>query len=252
LGQNFGKAFNVRFQSKEGALEHVWQTSWGVSTRLIGGLIMTHSDDAGLVLPPKLAPVHVVVIPIFKNPEEKSRVLEAGDRVKRDAEARGMTVVLDDRDELRPGAKHFEWEQKGVPVRVEIGPRDLDAGTCVLKRRDVGGKDKTIVPLEGVGAVLEGLMTEIQSVLLARAKAFRAAHTVKADTYEQFKAVLETGGIGNFVLAHWDGTPETEKKIKDDTRATIRCIPLESDGETGVCMVTGQPSAQRVVFARAY
>ena len=252
LGQNFGKAFNVRFQTKEGGLEHVWQTSWGVSTRLVGGLIMMHSDDAGLVLPPKLAPIHVAIIPIFKTDEERARVVAAGEAIKAETEALGLTVTLDLRDEMRPGAKHFEWEQKGVPVRVEIGPRDLEGGTCVLKRRDVGGKDKTIVPLAGVGAVLLGLMTEIQNALFNRAKAFRDAHTVKADSYEQFKEVLEVNGIGNFVYAHWDGTPETEKKIKDETRATIRCIPLEGEIEEGKCMVTGQPSKQRVVFARAY
>jgi prolyl-tRNA synthetase len=252
LGQNFGKAFNVRFQSKEGALDYVWQTSWGVSTRLVGGLIMTHSDDAGLVLPPKLAPIHVAIIPIFKNDAEKTRVLEAGDQIKRAAEEKGLTVVLDARDEMRPGAKHFEWEQKGVPVRVEIGPRDVDGGTCVIKRRDIGGKDKTIVQLAGVADVLAGLMTEIQNALHARAKAFRDSRLVKVDSYDQFKQALEVNGVGQFILAHWDGTAETEKRIKDETRATIRCIPLEGDQDAGTCMVTGKPSAQRVVFARAY
>jgi prolyl-tRNA synthetase len=252
LGQNFGKAFNVRYQTKDGALEHVWQTSWGVSTRLVGGLIMTHSDDAGLVLPPKLAPIHVAIIPIFKNDEERSRVLAAGEKARRELVDAGLSVMLDARDELRPGAKHFEWEQKGVPVRVEIGPRDVDAGTCVYKRRDQGPKDKTSIPFDAVGTLIPKLMGEIQHALFTRAKAFRDAHMVKVDTYDQFKEALEVNGIGNFVLAHWDGTAETEKRVKDDTRATIRCIPLEGENEAGKCMVTGKPSAQRVVFARAY
>jgi prolyl-tRNA synthetase len=252
LGQNFGKAFNVRFQNKEGGLEYVWQTSWGVSTRLVGGLIMTHSDDAGLVLPPKLAPIRTAIIPIFKTDAERSRVMEVGEKVRRELEDAGLTVVLDARDELRPGAKHFEWEQKGVPVRMEIGPRDVDAGTCVYKRRDQGPKDKTSIPLDAVGTLIPHLMGEIQTALFERAKAFRDSHTVKVDSYEQFKEAIEVNGVGNFVLAHWDGTAETEKKVKDDTRATIRCIPLEGETEEGKCMVTGKPSKQRVLFARAY
>lgn len=252
LGQNFGKAFDVKFQNKEGQMEYVWQTSWGVSTRLVGGLIMTHSDDAGLVLPPKLAPIHVAIIPIFKNDAERTRVVEAGERVRRECVDAGLEVVLDARDELRPGAKHFEWEQKGVPVRVEIGPRDVDGGSCVYKRRDRDPREKISIPLAGSGAFFKGLMDEIQRSLFARAKAFRDAHIVRVDTYEQFKEALHAGGVGNFVLAHWDGTTETEKKIKDETKATIRCIPFEGDKEPGACMVTGKPSAQRVIFARAY
>ncbi len=252
LGQNFGKAFDVKFQTKGGALDYVWQTSWGVSTRLVGGLIMTHSDDAGLVLPPKLAPIHAVIIPIFKTDEEREAVTAAGEQVKREIAAAGLEVVLDTRDD-RPGAKHFEWEQKGVPVRIEIGPRDLASGSCVIKRRD-RAKDKTPLPLEGIGAVVVALMDEIQKALFERAKAFRDEHLVKADTYDELKAKLEVGGVGNFVLAHWDGTPETEKKIKDDTKATIRCIPFDDLGGdgAGACVVTGKPSAQRVVFARSY
>ncbi len=252
LGQNFGRAFDVKFQNRAGAVEHVWQTSWGVSTRLVGGLIMTHSDDAGLVLPPKLAPIHVAVIPIYKNDGERAKVLEAGETLRRALIDRGLSVVLDDRDDMRPGPKHFEWEQKGVPVRVEIGPRDIEAGTCVYKRRDRDPKEKTSIPLEGAATVLHGLMDEIQKGLFGRAKALRDKRIVRVDTWEQFKASLETEGTGNFLLAHWDGTPETEKKIKDETKATIRCVPLEGDGETGQCVLTGRPSAQRVLFAQAY
>jgi prolyl-tRNA synthetase len=252
LGQNFGKAFDVKFQTAAGQLEYVWQTSWGVSTRLIGGLVMTHSDDSGLVLPPALAPIHVAVIPIFKTDEERARVVEAGERVRRECEAAGLTAVLDARDELRPGAKHFEWEQKGVPARVEIGPRDLAQSACIVKRRDRGPKDKTSLPLEGSGAALKRLMDEIQSSLFERARAFRDAHTRRADSYDEFKAMLEENGTGNFVLAHWDGTPETERRIKEETKATIRCIPTDGDAEPGACMVTGRPSERRVVFAQAY
>jgi|SRR5450432_113329 len=252
LGQNFGKAFDVKFQNKAGEIEHVWQTSWGVSTRLVGGLIMTHSDDAGLVLPPALAPIHVVVIPIFKTDDERAKVIEAGEKVRRECVDAGLTVVLDDRDELRPGAKHFEWEQKGVPARIEIGPRDLESGSCVVKRRDRDPKAKTSIPLAGVGAAMTQLMKEIQTSLFERAKAFRDSRTLNVDTYDDFKSSLEVGGKGNFLLAHWDGTRETEKKIKDDTKATIRCIPAEGSDEPGTCVVSGRPSKQRVLFAQAY
>jgi prolyl-tRNA synthetase len=253
LGQNFGKAFDVKFQSKEGKEDFVWQTSWGVSTRLVGGLIMTHSDDNGLVLPPKLAPIHVAIVPIFKSDADKTKVFEACEKVRRAAVDAGLEVVLDARDDMRPGAKHFEWEQKGVPVRVELGPRDVDANACVIKRRDKDAKDKTTASLDGIGAVLAGLMPEIQKALYDRAKAFRDAHMVKANSYDEFKAALDGDGkVGNFVLAHWDGTRETEAKIKEETKATIRCVPFEHDGEEGTCVLTGQPSKQRVIFARAY
>ncbi len=253
LGQNFGKAFDVKFQSKEGKEDFVWQTSWGVSTRLVGGLIMTHSDDNGLVLPPKLAPIHVAIVPIFKSDADKTKVFEACEKVRRAAVDAGLEVVLDARDDMRPGAKHFEWEQKGVPVRVELGPRDVDANACVIKRRDKDAKDKTTASLDGIGAVLAGLMPEIQKALYDRAKAFRDAHMVKANSYDEFKAALDGDGkVGNFVLAHWDGTRETEAKIKEETKATIRCVPFEHDGEEGKCVLTGQPSKQRVIFARAY
>jgi prolyl-tRNA synthetase len=253
LGQNFGRAFDVKFQNKSGEIEYVWQTSWGVSTRLIGGLIMTHSDDAGLVLPPSLAPIHVVIIPIFKTDAERAKVVEAGDKVRRECHDAGLATVLDDRDELRPGAKHFEWEQKGVPARIEIGPRDLESGTCVVKRRDKDPKTKVSMPLEGVGAAMTLLMNDIQKSLFERAKAFRDSRIVKVDTYDEFKARLEgEDGRGNFLLAHWDGTYETEKRIKDDTKATIRCIPFEGDTEPGKDLVTGRPSKRRVLFAQAY
>lgn len=255
LGQNFGKAFGVQFQNKEGVLEHVWQTSWGVSTRLIGGLIMTHSDDAGLVLPPALAPVHVAIIPIFKSDEEQERVVAAGKVLQQELVAKGYDVELDLRDE-RPGAKQFHWEQRGVPVRIEIGPRDLENQSCMLKRRDKG-KEKQQLALSAVKDELPGIMDDLQRSLFERARAFRDQHLVLADSYDEFKQKLEQDGVGNFVLAHWDGTAETEKKIKDETKATIRCIPfpgqgLPGEGETGVCMVTGQPSKGRVIFARAY
>jgi prolyl-tRNA synthetase len=252
LGQNFGRAFDVKFQNKTGEIEHVWQTSWGVSTRLVGGLIMTHSDDAGLVLPPALAPIHVAVIPIFKTDEERAKVVAAGEKVRRECVDAGLTVVLDDRDELRPGAKHFEWEQKGVPARIEIGPRDLESGSCVVKRRDKDPKAKTSVPLAGVGTAMTQLMKEIQTSLFERAKAFRDSRIIKVDSYDDFKKSLETDGKGNFLLAHWDGTPETEKKIKEDTKATIRCIPADAAEEPGTCIVSGRPSKRRVLFAQAY
>jgi prolyl-tRNA synthetase len=252
LGQNFGRAFDVKFQNKTGEIEHVWQTSWGVSTRLVGGLIMTHSDDAGLVLPPALAPIHVAVIPIFKSDDERARVLEAGEKVRRECVDAGLTVVLDDRDELRPGAKHFEWEQKGVPARIEIGPRDLESGSCVVKRRDKDPKAKTALPVAGIGAAMNQLMKEIQTSLFERAKALRDSRLLKVDSYDDFKKSLETDGKGNFLLAHWDGTLETEKKIKEDTKATIRCIPADAADEPGTCIVSGRPSKRRVLFAQAY
>lgn len=213
---------------------------------------MTHSDDAGLVLPPALAPIHVAIIPIFKNDAERTKVLETGDRLRKECIDAGLTVVLDDRDSLRPGAKHFDWEQKGVPVRIEIGPRDVDSSSCVVKRRDKDAKDKTSMPLAGAGSAMKSLMTEIQTSLFQRARAFRDARILKVDTYDDFKQALEKDGKGNFLLAHWDGTPETEKKIKDETKATIRTIPLDEDREPGRCVVSGRPSEQRVLFAQAY
>jgi prolyl-tRNA synthetase len=213
---------------------------------------MTHSDDAGLVLPPLLAPIQIAIIPIFKTDVERAKVVEASDKLRRECEDAGLSVILDDRDELRPGAKHFEWEQKGVPARIEIGPRDLETGSCVVKRRDKDPKAKVSMPVLGIGAAMKALMGEIQVSLFERAKAFRDSRMLKVDTYGEFKERLETEGKGNFLLAHWDGTPETEKKIKDDTKATIRCIPLEGEAEPGTCIVSGRPSKRRVVFAQAY
>ena len=255
LGQNFGRAFGVQFQNAEGQLEHVWQTSWGASTRLVGGVVMTHSDDSGLVLPPKLAPIHAVVIPIYKTDEERAKILEAGDTLKRAIAGAGLDCVLDARDDMRPGAKHFEWERKGVPVRIEIGPRDLASGSCVVKRRDKSPKEeggKVAMQLGEVAATLPGLMDQIQASLFQRALAFREAHTVTADTYDEFKERLSSGGIGNFVMAHWDGTAETEAKIKEETKATIRTVPTDDGAEPGACVLTGKPSARRVAFAQAY
>src|SRR5256885_1806040 len=211
---------------------------------------MPHSDDAGLVLPPALAPIQVAIIPIFKTDAERSKVVEAGDAIRRDCEAAGLSAVLDDRDELRPGAKHFEWEQKGVPVRIEIGPRDLETSSCVVKRRDKDPKSKTSMSIAGIGETMKLLMVEIQTALFERAKAFRDSRIVKVDSYDAFKEALEVDGKGNFLLAHWDGTPETEKRIKDETKATIRCIPFEGSDEPGSCVLTGRPSKGRVVFAQ--
>jgi prolyl-tRNA synthetase len=205
-----------------------------------------------LVLPPAVAPIHLAIIPIFKSDDERAKVVEAGHKLRLECEAVGLSVVLDDRDGMRPGAKHFDWEQKGVPVRIEIGPRDVQAGSCVVKRRDKDPKEKSPLVLAGAAGVLKSLMGEIQTSLLERARAFRASRTVKVDSFDQFKEALDPGGKGNFLLAHWDGTPETEKKIKEETKATIRCIPLEGENEPGRCVLTGRPSAQRVVFAQAY
>jgi prolyl-tRNA synthetase len=253
LGQNFGKAFDVKFQSKDAKLDYVWQTSWGVSTRLVGGLVMTHSDDRGLVLPPKLAPIHAVIVPILKTGDpDQTKLIEACEKMQKEIEARGLVCRLDLRDD-RPGPKFFEWEKKGVPVAIEIGPRDLAAGTCILKPRDRDPKtEKITVPIAEAAARVGSLMDEIQANLFNRAKKFRDEHTVTADSYDEFKAKLEVGGVGNFVLAHWDGTKETEAKIKEETKATIRTIPFGGDSAGGTCMVTGKPSARRVIFAKAY
>ncbi|MBO4769130.1 MAG: proline--tRNA ligase, partial [Bacteroidales bacterium] len=249
LGQNFAKAFDVQFSNKEGKLEYVWATSWGVSTRLMGALIMTHSDNNGLVLPPTLAPIQVVMVPIYKTDEELSRIREKMESLKKEMEAKGLSVKIDDRDNLRPGFKFAEWELKGVPVRIVIGPRDLDNGVVELARRDT--MEKVSVPQEGLADVALGLMGEIQKNLYAKADAFRQANIRKVDTWEEFKVEIEKGG---FLLCHWDGTPETEEKIKDETKATIRCIPMDTCvcEEEGKCVYSGKPSSRRVVFARAY
>ena len=259
LGQNFGRAFNVTFQNKEGVRDFVWQTSWGSSTRMIGALIMAHSDDGGLVLPPKLAPIHVAIVPIWKSDAEKAQVLEASDKLARELRADGLTVKLDDRDAMRPGEKYYEWERKGVPVRLELGPRDLAAGTVMLKRRiaplDANGKAlKETLPMQDLGVAIGRILDEFQRFLFERALAFREANTVSVDTWDDFVAVFKGEG-SKFVHAHWDGTGATEKAIKEATKATIRCLPLDGQGpaaEPGRCIKTGAPSARRVLFAKNY
>jgi len=248
LGQNFAQAFDVKFTNKEGKLEHVWGTSWGVSTRLMGALVMAHSDDEGLVLPPKLAPIQVVFVPIFRKDEELAQISETVAKLKEKLEAKGISVKYDNRDTERPGFKFAEWELKGVPVRVAIGPRDLENGTAEVARRDT--KEKQSMQLEGLENTLENLLNEIQENIYNRALQFRQENTTKVDSYEEFKRVLDEKP--GFVLAHWDGTPETEERIKDETKATIRCIALETPEENGVDMLTGKPSSRRVYFARAY
>jgi prolyl-tRNA synthetase len=247
LGQNFAKAFDVKFQNKEGKVEHVWATSWGVSTRLMGALIMTHSDDNGLVLPPKLAPDQVVIVPIYRGEEELAHVEAVAKALQTRLRSLGIRVKYDGRDTHKPGWKFNEYELKGVPVRIAIGPRDVEAGVVELARRDT--LTKSSVPMEGLESYVQGLLDEIQANLFAKAKSFRDAGTQSVDTWEDFEAALDRGG---FVMAHWDGTPETEEAIKDRTKATIRCIPIDAPEETGNCILTGKPSNRRVAFARAY
>ena len=245
LGQNFAKAFDVLFLNKENQQEHVWATSWGVSTRLIGGLIMTHSDDDGLVIPPKLAPTQVVIVPIPKPSPELS---EAAAKIVAELRAKGVRVSVDNDDQNRPGFKFAEYEMIGIPVRIGLGQRDLAAGQVEVARRDT--KEKTNVPLEGLGDYIAGLLDEIQQNLFDRAKAYRDAHITKADTLAEMEDLLENKG--GFVYAHWDGTTETELEIKERTKATIRCIPVGWPDEAGQCVLTGKPSERRVLFARAY
>jgi prolyl-tRNA synthetase len=248
LGQNFAKAFDVKFAKKEGGLEYVWGTSWGVSTRLMGALIMAHSDDEGLVLPPLLAPIQVVIVPIFKTPEQLDLIEEKLKPVIAALKAKDISVKFDHTDKFSPGYKFAEYELKGVPLRIAIGARDIENNTVELARRDT--KEKTTVPQEGLVERIENLLIEIQDSIFQKALAFRTANTLIADDYSSFKKMLdETPG---FILAHWDGTSATEEKIKEETKATIRCIPLDVKSEPGICMVTGKPSAQRVLFARAY
>ena len=247
LGQNFAKAFDVKFATRDGGQELVWATSWGVSTRLMGALVMTHSDDSGLVLPPKLAPIEVVLVPIYKGEEQMAEIVAALQSVADALKASGIRVKLDDDDSKRSGWKFAEYELKGVPVRLAMGPRDLAGGTIEVARRDT--RTKEIVPMEGVQSHVKGLLEEIQTSLFDRAEERRTETTARVDTWEEFLAALNAGG---FVEAHWDGTSETEDLIKKETKATIRCIPLDGDGESGKCIKTGAESAQRVVFARAY
>ncbi|MES2389112.1 MAG: proline--tRNA ligase [Bacteroidota bacterium] len=248
LGQNFAKAFEVKFTDKSGVQEYVYGTSWGVSTRLMGALIMAHSDDDGLVLPPKLAPIQVVIIPIYKGPNEMEALKAKCAELRNSLKKAGISVKLDDSDNQTPGWKFAEYELKGVPVRIAIGPRDLANGTCEIVRRD--NRSKQFIPTEGLTEYVANLLEEIQQAVYDRAFAYRAAHTTPVNTWDEFKDVLEnkTG----FVLAHWDGTSETEEKIKEATKATIRCIPMDAEAEEGTCIFSGKPSSRRVMFAKAY
>jgi prolyl-tRNA synthetase len=248
LGQNFAKAFDVKFSNNENQLEYVWATSWGVSTRLIGGLIMAHSDDDGLILPPKIAPLQVVIIPIYKGDDQLNAIRKKVALLVRDLKNLGVRVKFDDSDSARPGWKFAEYELKGVPVRVAMGARDLENNTAEVARRDE--KTKTTVSMDGLAVHIQQLLAEIQQNMFNKAKAYRDSHITKANSWDEFVKVLEEKG--GFVSAHWDGTTETEDAIKEKTKATIRCIPLNNELEQGVCILTGKPSEQRVLFAIAY
>jgi prolyl-tRNA synthetase len=248
LGQNFARAFDVQFAARDGKLDYVWATSWGVSTRLIGALIMAHSDNNGLVLPPKLAPFQVVIVPIYKNMDQLAEISVKVEEIMAKLRARGISVKYDNRDTQRPGWKFAEYELKGVPVRLAIGPRDLENGSVEVARRDTLAK--TVEQLENIDQVVEGLLDDIQKNIYSKAFKFRAENTTKVDSYDEFKELLNTKG--GFFLAHWDGTTETELRIKEETKATLRCIPFDSVEEEGKCMVTGKPSKRRVIFALAY
>ena len=248
LGQNFAKAFDVKFTSKEGKQDYVWATSWGVSTRLMGALIMTHSDDKGLVLPPNLAPNQVVIVPIYKNEEQLEAITKVVNDIMKDLRSKNITVKFDNRDTLRPGAKFAQHELQGVPLRIAIGARDLENGTVELARRDTLTKE--VVNLTELIEKVEGLMVEIQEALFNKALDYRNSHITEVNTFEEFKSILKEKG--GFISAHWDGTPETEEKIKELTKATIRCIPLDAKDEEGKCVLTGMPSNRRVLFAKAY
>lgn len=247
LGQNFAKAFDVQFLNKEGQREYVWATSWGTSTRLLGGMIMAHSDDNGLVLPPSVAPIDVAIVPIYKTGAQLEEIRRHVTPLAEELRKRGFTVKIDDNDTKKPGWKFAEYEVKGVPVRLAVGARDLEAGTIEVARRDTLTKET--ISFEGAGAHIEALLDDIQQNIYNKALRYREEHTVTADTYDELKAALDDG---NFVLAHWDGTAETEALIKEETRATIRCVPFEGDKTPGKCIRTGKPSACRVLFARAY
>lgn len=248
LGQNFAKAFDVKFANKEGKLDYVWATSWGVSTRLMGALVMTHSDDKGLVLPPNLAPFQVVIVPIYKSEEELEKIQELSKLIMKDLKAQNISVKLDDRDTLRPGAKFAQYELQGVPIRLAIGPKDLENNTAELARRDTLAKES--VQLDVLTPTIESTLNDIQTNLYSKALDFRNEHVTKVDDFDTFKEVLKTKG--GFISAHWDGTSETETKIKELTKATIRCIPYDAENEDGICVFSGKPSKQRVLFAKAY
>ena len=248
LGQNFAKAFDVQFTDKSGKREHVWSTSWGVSTRLMGALVMAHGDNNGLVLPPRLAPVQVVIIPIYKGDSQLSAVSDTALKIKSDLEARGLRVKYDNRDTHKPGYKFAEYELKGVPVRLAIGPRDIENGTIEVARRDTMSKE--VINAGSVTEYIENLMPEIQKNIFSKSLDFRNRNTYKVDSWDEFKDSIEKRG--GFILAHWDGTAETEEKIKNETKASIRVIPFDNEKEEGKCVYSGRPSSQRVIFARAY
>lgn len=248
LGQNFAKAFDVKYLTKENKQEYVWATSWGVSTRLIGALVMAHSDDDGLVLPPRIAPLQVVIVPIYKGEEQKEKIGAKAAEIMESLKALGIRVKYDDNDNARPGWKFAEYELKGVPIRLALGARDLENDLVEIARRDT--KEKQTLPVNGIAAHIRHTLDEIQQNLFDKAKRYRDAHITIANNWEEFTALLD--GKGGFISAHWDGTPETEEKIKEQTKATIRCIPLDNQPEAGSCILTGKPSDQRVLFARAY
>ncbi|MFM7176227.1 MAG: His/Gly/Thr/Pro-type tRNA ligase C-terminal domain-containing protein, partial [Bacteroidota bacterium] len=248
LGQNFAKAFDVKFTNKEGVQDHVWATSWGVSTRLMGALVMAHSDDDGLVLPPKLAPIQVVIVPIYKSDEQLKAIDSYANGILNQLKQVGISVKYDNRDTHKPGWKFAEYEMKGVPVRIAIGPRDMENGSVEVARRDT--KEKMVIQANGIDQKITHLLENIQDNIYKKAVDFRETATHKADSFDEFVELLDTKG--GFIHAHWDGTPETEQKIKELTKATIRCIPLGNKQESGSCILSGKPSSQRVIFARAY
>ncbi len=248
LGQNFAKAFDVKFSDKDNKLDYVWATSWGVSTRMIGGLVMAHGDDEGLILPPRIAPIQVVIVPIFKGPDQKLRIDEKAGELMQQLKDAGLRVKYDDSEHTRPGWKFAEYEMKGVPLRIAIGLRDIENNSVEVARRDT--RIKTALPLDGLSSRISALLDEIQLSMFNKAKDFRDAHIIKVDSWDEFEQALE--GEGGFISAHWDGTIETEAAIKEKSKATIRCIPLDNFQEEGTCILTGKPSPQRVLFARAY
>jgi prolyl-tRNA synthetase len=248
LGQNFAKAFDVKFSDKENKLDYVWATSWGVSTRLIGALVMAHSDDEGLILPPRIAPLQVVIVPIFKGEEQLAQISEKVNHIVKELKASGISVKYDNSDNTRPGWKFAEYEKKGVPVRIAIGARDLENNVAEVARRDT--REKQSVSLDGIAKHIQQLLEDIQQSIYDKAKAYQQAHITAADTWDEFVKLLDEKG--GFIAAHWDGTAATEEKIKELTKATIRCIPLGNKKEDGKCILTGNPSTQRVLFARAY
>ena len=248
LGQNFAKAFDVKFATKDEGLEHVWGTSWGVSTRLMGALIMAHSDDKGLILPPKLAPIQVVIVPIFKNEEQLQAISIAAKGIMHQLKELNISVKYDDRDTQKPGWKFAEYELKGVPVRIALGPRDLENSTAEVARRDTS--EKEVHNQQDIGKVVQQILRDMQQSIYNKALEYRASNTTSVSSYEDFKEVLKSKG--GFIRAHWDGTAETEQRIKDETKATIRCIPLNEDATAGECIYSGKASKQQVIFAKAY